>query len=321
MTDDPKPYIFKKPNDLIRADDWNDLQVQAQKEIRKHTHEGGADGTQIDTAALKDGAVTYAKLNRAAKEEINGGMQSLVGDERKARETERAEFQRKIAELEAKLSAAQTQLTAAQTQLDALKTEMHESFTVGSGAPTLAVSKHGLQFRHDGIAHYSIVNQSGALIVKDTSNANVKDLMTVTGSIVDIAVDTTRAKTLRAKSLNVTEELQIGNWKFVATEGGQKLNLQLDGKDMATFDPTGSHVVKGALSLQALTISNSNTHPNRYLHLTPQELYFMWSGEAHFVIVNEAGGSPKMLAIRDISGDGNPRNGKLLPNGIFPKMP
>jgi hypothetical protein len=57
-----EPYIRKNPNDLIRAADWNQIQIEAREDIEQHAHTGGEDGTPLGTAALADGAVTNPKL-------------------------------------------------------------------------------------------------------------------------------------------------------------------------------------------------------------------------------------------------------------------
>jgi hypothetical protein len=57
-----EPYIRKNPNDLIRAADWNQIQIEAREDIEQHTHSGGEDGTPIGTAGLADGAVATTKL-------------------------------------------------------------------------------------------------------------------------------------------------------------------------------------------------------------------------------------------------------------------
>ncbi|HWN67855.1 MAG TPA: hypothetical protein VNM90_09450 [Haliangium sp.] len=57
-----EPYIRKNPNDLIRAADWNQIQIEAREDIEQHTHAGGADGTPIGTTGLADGSVTTQKL-------------------------------------------------------------------------------------------------------------------------------------------------------------------------------------------------------------------------------------------------------------------
>lgn len=56
------PYIPKNSNDLIRAADWNQIQIQAREEIASHTHAGDQQGTPIDTAGLANGAVETDKL-------------------------------------------------------------------------------------------------------------------------------------------------------------------------------------------------------------------------------------------------------------------
>jgi hypothetical protein len=61
-----EPYIRKNPNDLIRAADWNQIQIEAREDIEQHAHSGGEDGTPIGTTGLADGAVATAKLADSA---------------------------------------------------------------------------------------------------------------------------------------------------------------------------------------------------------------------------------------------------------------
>ncbi|MFV8750436.1 hypothetical protein ACNOYE_07780 [Nannocystaceae bacterium ST9] len=62
----PEPYIPKQPNDLIRAADWNQIQIDARTDVEQHDHTGGAKGKQLGTSALADGSITTAKLADAA---------------------------------------------------------------------------------------------------------------------------------------------------------------------------------------------------------------------------------------------------------------
>lgn len=56
------PFIPKNPNDLIRAADWNQIQIDGREEVRSHDHSGGDQGVQLGTAALANGAVTAEKI-------------------------------------------------------------------------------------------------------------------------------------------------------------------------------------------------------------------------------------------------------------------
>ena len=62
----PEPYISKQPNDLIRAADWNAIQVSARTDIESHDHSGGAKGAQIGSPGIASGAITQGKLADAA---------------------------------------------------------------------------------------------------------------------------------------------------------------------------------------------------------------------------------------------------------------
>jgi len=62
----PTPYISRQPNELIRAADWNSIQVQTREEIQGHGHTGDEDGVQIGTEAIADEAVNADKLAAGA---------------------------------------------------------------------------------------------------------------------------------------------------------------------------------------------------------------------------------------------------------------
>jgi len=52
MSDAPEPYVRRNANDLIRAADWNDIQIKTRQEFRTHTHTGGAQGTKLTGEAI-----------------------------------------------------------------------------------------------------------------------------------------------------------------------------------------------------------------------------------------------------------------------------
>lgn len=58
----PDPYIIANPNELIRAVDWNNLQIQARTEIQGHGHTGIDDGVQIGTDGIADDAIDTTKI-------------------------------------------------------------------------------------------------------------------------------------------------------------------------------------------------------------------------------------------------------------------
>ena len=64
------PYIPRTDGDLIRADEWNDIQRSARQDIQKHRHTGDAanpdDGVPIGADGLEDGAVTEDKIEADA---------------------------------------------------------------------------------------------------------------------------------------------------------------------------------------------------------------------------------------------------------------
>lgn len=76
----PTPYITRQPNELIRAADWNNIQVQAREEIQGHGHSGGEDGVQLETEAIADGAVTSDKLDSQAVTEAKLADHAVTSD-------------------------------------------------------------------------------------------------------------------------------------------------------------------------------------------------------------------------------------------------
>jgi hypothetical protein len=64
------PYIPRTDGDLIRADEWNDIQRSARQDIQKHRHTGDAgnpdDGVPVGADGLEDGAVTADKIEADA---------------------------------------------------------------------------------------------------------------------------------------------------------------------------------------------------------------------------------------------------------------
>ncbi|MBV8614991.1 MAG: hypothetical protein JOY66_14680, partial [Acetobacteraceae bacterium] len=52
MSDAPKPYVPRNPNDLLRAADWNEIQVKTRQDFETHTHTGGAQGTKLTGEAI-----------------------------------------------------------------------------------------------------------------------------------------------------------------------------------------------------------------------------------------------------------------------------
>jgi hypothetical protein len=67
MSDELEPYIPRDPNDLIRAEDWNNIQIKAKKELRQkieeHNHTGGAEGVKLKGDAFDTASeLSVAKL-------------------------------------------------------------------------------------------------------------------------------------------------------------------------------------------------------------------------------------------------------------------
>ena len=41
MANRPTPYVKRTDGDIIRADEWNEVQIRAQEDIAAHNHTGG----------------------------------------------------------------------------------------------------------------------------------------------------------------------------------------------------------------------------------------------------------------------------------------
>ena len=60
------PYIEKNPGDLIKAEDWNEVQIQTREEIQSHDHTGGEKGLRISSDGIADGSIETAHLQDGA---------------------------------------------------------------------------------------------------------------------------------------------------------------------------------------------------------------------------------------------------------------
>jgi hypothetical protein len=67
MADRPNAYVHKNLGDIIRSDDWNELQIQAREEIYTHRHTGKDDGTQIPREGIAANAIDGSLVDPAAK--------------------------------------------------------------------------------------------------------------------------------------------------------------------------------------------------------------------------------------------------------------
>lgn len=63
----PNPYFRKAPGDVLRASEWNELQVKAREEILGHRHTGSDDGSLIPRAAIEAGAIDGKLIDPAAE--------------------------------------------------------------------------------------------------------------------------------------------------------------------------------------------------------------------------------------------------------------
>jgi hypothetical protein len=57
MSDALEPYVRRNANDLIRAADWNDIQIRTRQDIQTHVHTGGAQGAKLTGDAIDPSAV------------------------------------------------------------------------------------------------------------------------------------------------------------------------------------------------------------------------------------------------------------------------
>ena len=61
------PYIEKNPGDLIKAEDWNEIQIQTREEIQSlHDHTGDEKGLKISSEGIADGSIKTAHLQGGA---------------------------------------------------------------------------------------------------------------------------------------------------------------------------------------------------------------------------------------------------------------
>lgn len=65
MADRPDPYVKRSAGDIIRADDWNEAQVQAREDLARHDHAGGH-GAQIPREGIREKAIDGSRIDPAA---------------------------------------------------------------------------------------------------------------------------------------------------------------------------------------------------------------------------------------------------------------
>jgi hypothetical protein len=60
--DKKQAYLEAQPGDLIRAEDWNKMQVKIRKALNEHNHHGGLDqGGPLDAGAIDPGSELKVK--------------------------------------------------------------------------------------------------------------------------------------------------------------------------------------------------------------------------------------------------------------------
>lgn len=67
-----EPYVKKEPGEIIRANDWNDMQSKARDEIMGHKHTGAGDGARLTGAAIDPAAELRVKSVAAETLSVNG---------------------------------------------------------------------------------------------------------------------------------------------------------------------------------------------------------------------------------------------------------
>ncbi len=66
MADRPAPYVKRTAGDIIRADEWNEVQVRAREDIAAHDHAGGF-GAPLPRDAIQNKAIDGSKLDPDGK--------------------------------------------------------------------------------------------------------------------------------------------------------------------------------------------------------------------------------------------------------------
>ncbi|MBL8485083.1 MAG: hypothetical protein JNJ60_23005 [Rhodocyclaceae bacterium] len=70
MAERPEPYVRRGAGDLIRADDWNEVQVRAQEALQAHDHSGGAKAAPIGRAGIAPNAIDGSRIDAAASVKV-----------------------------------------------------------------------------------------------------------------------------------------------------------------------------------------------------------------------------------------------------------
>ena len=65
MADRPDPYVKRSAGDIIRADDWNEAQVQTREDLARHDHAGGH-GAPVPREGIREKAIDGSRIDPAA---------------------------------------------------------------------------------------------------------------------------------------------------------------------------------------------------------------------------------------------------------------
>jgi len=84
-TADDTPYVVADPGALIRSGDWNEIQIQARREIHGHDHTGGDQGVHITGAAIDPASdVTVHNLSVTGHLDVRDPIKGTARDVLKA---------------------------------------------------------------------------------------------------------------------------------------------------------------------------------------------------------------------------------------------
>jgi hypothetical protein len=66
MAERPSPYVKRGAGDIIRADDWNEMQIQGREALAAHNHAAGQ-GASIPREGITDRAINETKVDPASR--------------------------------------------------------------------------------------------------------------------------------------------------------------------------------------------------------------------------------------------------------------
>jgi hypothetical protein len=66
MAERPSPYVKRGAGDIIRADDWNEMQIQGREALAAHNHAAGQ-GAPVPREGIQDRAINETKVDPASR--------------------------------------------------------------------------------------------------------------------------------------------------------------------------------------------------------------------------------------------------------------